>query len=77
MDGGAIFRPLTMVHKVDLGLNSVLSKLHLLISQCQLHQRLFSYMFNGQGSSITVISTSGLRLSLQYAVISSYHINPI
>lgn len=42
------------------------------IRQCQLHQRLFSYMFNGQGSSITVISTSILCLSLQYVVISSY-----
>lgn len=52
-------------------------KLKLPFSQCQLHQRLFSDVFNGQGSSITVISTSILCLSLQYAVVFSYCIRPI
>lgn len=52
-------------------------KVKLTISQSQLHQRLFSDIFNGQGSSITVISTSILCLSLQYVVVFSYCIKPV
>lgn len=52
-------------------------KVKLPISVCQLHQRLFSDMFNGQGSSITVISTSILCLSLKYVVVFSYCVKPI
>lgn len=52
-------------------------KVKLPFSLCQLHQRLFSDVFNGQRSSITVISTSILCLSLQHVVVFSYYIKPI
>lgn len=47
------------------------------ISQCQLHQRLCAYIFNGQGCSVTVISTSVLCQPLQYVVVSSYCLEPM